>query len=94
MTQSDSLNRRFVLAQRPRGEPDDMTFRLETDDLPTPGKGQMMLGNEYLSLAPYMRSRMSDASSYAAPVEIGAVMVGGTGAQTVSSDLNGFSEGD
>ena len=48
MTQSDSLNRRFVLAQRPRGEPDDMTFRLETEDLPTPGEGQMLLRNEYL----------------------------------------------
>ena len=41
-----------------------------------------------------MRSRMSHAPSYTAPVEIGAVMVGGTGAQIVSSDVNGFSEGD
>ena len=34
----------------------------------------MLLRNEYLSLDPYMRRRMSDAPSYAAPVEIGAVI--------------------
>ena len=94
MTQSNTRNRRFVLAERPKGEPDDNTLRLETDDLPTPGKGQMLLRNEYLSLDPYMRGRMSDAPSYAPPVEIGDVMVGGTVAQVVGSDVHGFAEGD
>ena len=32
-----------------------------------------------------MRGRMSDAPSYAAPVEIGEVMVGGTVSQGVAS---------
>tara|TARA_R110000751_G_scaffold220432_1_gene323081 strand:- start:15883 stop:16914 length:1032 start_codon:yes stop_codon:yes gene_type:complete len=94
MTQSTNTNRRFVLAERPRGEPNDKTLRLETADVPTPGAGQMLLRNEYLSLDPYMRGRMSDAPSYAAPVEIGAVMVGGTVARVVRSDLDGFAEGD
>jgi NADPH-dependent curcumin reductase len=94
MTQSSTCNRKFVLAERPKGEPDDNTLRLETEDLPTPGKGRMLLRNEYLSLDPYMRGRMSDAPSYAAPVEIGDVMVGGTVAQVVSSDVDGFAEGD
>lgn len=94
MTQSESVNRKFVLAARPKGEPDDSTLRLETEDIATPGKGQMLLRNEYLSLDPYMRGRMSDAPSYAAPVEIGAVMVGGTVAQIVSSDVAGFAAGD
>jgi len=94
MTQSTTKNRRFVLAERPRGEPNDKTLRLETADVPTPGAGQMLLRNEYLSLDPYMRGRMSDAPSYAGPVEIGAVMVGGTVAQVVRSDLDGFAEGD
>ena len=94
MTQSSTRNRKFVLAERPKGEPDENTLRLETDDLPIPGKGQMLLRNEYLSLDPYMRGRMSDAPSYAAPVEIGGVMVGGTVAQVVRSDVDGFAEGD
>jgi NADPH-dependent curcumin reductase len=94
MAQSNTHNRKFVLAERPRGEPDDNTLRLDTEDVATPGKGQMLLRNEYLSLDPYMRGRMSDAPSYAAPVEIGAVMVGATVAQVVSSDVGGFAAGD
>ncbi|MFT5732872.1 MAG: NADPH-dependent curcumin reductase CurA [Planctomycetota bacterium] len=94
MTQSHTVNRRIVLAQRPKGEPDDGTLRLESGDLPVPGEGQMLLRNEYLSLDPYMRGRMSDAPSYAEPVAIGDVMVGGTVSQVVSSRVNGFAEGD
>lgn len=94
MAQSKTENRKFVLAARPKGEPDNKTLRLETGNVPTPGMGQMLLRNEFLSLDPYMRGRMSDAPSYAAPVEIGAVMVGGTVAQVVSSNVAGFAAGD
>jgi len=94
MPQSGTENRKFVLAERPKGEPDDRTLRLESEALPEPGKGQMLLRNEYLSLDPYMRGRMSDAPSYAAPVEIGAVMVGGTVAQVIRSDVDGFEQDD
>lgn len=94
MAQTTSQNRRFVLAERPTGKPDSDTLRLETAALPTPGEGQMLLRNEYLSLDPYMRGRMSDAPSYAPPVEIGGVMVGGTVSQVVRSNVDGFAEGD
>lgn len=94
MTQTDTENRQFVLAERPKGEPNDKTLRLETNEMPTAGEGQMLLRNEYLSLDPYMRGRMSDAPSYAAPVEIGGVMVGGTVSQVVTSDVKGFEAGD
>jgi NADPH-dependent curcumin reductase CurA len=94
MPQSETQNRQFVLAERPKGEPTDNTLRLETTEVPTPGKGQMLLRNEYLSLDPYMRGRMSSAPSYAPPVEIGEVMVGGTVAQVVSSGVEGYEAGD
>ena len=94
MTQSSTQNRKFVLAERPKGEPNDNTLRLETESLPSSGKGQMLLRNEYLSLDPYMRGRMNDAASYAAPVAIGKVMVGGTVAQVMVSDLPGFDKVD
>ena len=94
MTQLTDVNRRYVLAERPKGEPNDDTLRLETAERPEAGAGQMLLRNEYLSLDPYMRGRMSDAPSYAAPVEIGEVMVGGTVAQVVTSNVDGFAEGD
>ncbi|MDT0575609.1 NADP-dependent oxidoreductase [Croceicoccus sp. F390] len=94
MTDASRQNRRFVLAERPQGEPDDRTLRLETVPVPQPGAGQMLLRNRYLSLDPYMRGRMSDAPSYAPPVEIGEVMVGGTVSQVESSTVDGFAKGD
>jgi NADPH-dependent curcumin reductase len=94
MTQSCTINRRFVLAERPKGEPTSATLRLETGPVPVPGSGQMLLRTEYLSLDPYMRGRMSDAPSYAAPVVVGAVMEGGTVAEVMASHVDGFKPGD
>lgn len=94
MTQTDTVNRRWVLAERPKGAPNKDTLRLEKAAIPTVGDNQMLLRTEYLSLDPYMRGRMSDAPSYAPPVEIGDVMVGGTVAQVVQSNVAGFAAGD
>ena len=94
MTQTDKTNRQLILAQRPKGEPNANTLRLVESPIPVPAAGQMLLRTEYLSLDPYMRGRMSDAPSYAAPVEIGGVMVGGTVARVVTSNIDGFVTGD
>ena len=87
-------NRRWILAERPKGEPDDNTLRLENAPVPQPGDGQMLLRVEYLSLDPYMRGRMSAAKSYAKPVELGTVMKGGAVARVVFSNHRGFAPGD
>lgn len=94
MPQSPTENRRFVLAERPKGEPTLATLRLETGPVPRPAAAQMLLRTQFLSLDPYMRGRMSDAPSYAAPVAVGAVMEGGTVAQVVASQVAGFAAGD
>ncbi|TWE12743.1 NADP-dependent oxidoreductase [Rudaeicoccus suwonensis] len=84
---------RIVLASRPVGEPTDDDFRIETVDLPQPGDGQALLQTLFLSLDPYMRGRMSDAPSYAAPVEIGQTMVGATVSRVVEAS-DRFQPGD
>lgn len=94
MTQSPDQNRRIVLASRPTGAPSESDFRLESQPLPEPGAGEMLLRTVYLSLDPYMRGRMSDAASYAKPVDVGAVMVGGTVSRVVRSNTDGFFKGD
>lgn len=78
MSLSSKQNRQWVLASRPHGAPTVENFRLEKTSVPQPEEGQLLLRTVYLSLDPYMRGRMSDAPSYSPPVEIGAVMVGGT----------------
>lgn len=87
-------NRRFLLASRPHGEPTAANFRLDSVPVSQPGAGQLLLRTVYLSLDPYMRGRMSDAPSYAPPVEIGQVMVGGTVSRVEASHHPDFSVGD
>jgi NADPH-dependent curcumin reductase CurA len=76
---------RITLAARPVGEPDDSCFHTQVVELPEPQDGQVLLRTVFLSLDPYMRGRMSAARSYAAPVEVGDVMVGGTVCEVVES---------
>jgi len=87
-------NLRIVLASRPVGRPSPDNFRIEQAPVPTPGEGQVLLKILYLSLDPYMRGRMSAAKSYAAPVEIGQVMEGGTVAEVLESRHPDYSPGD
>src|SRR5271169_742642 len=85
---------RIVLASRPVGEPTLDNFRLEELPIPQPGPGQLLLRTLWLSLDPYMRSRMSDAPSYAKPVGIGDVMEGGTVSEVVTSNVPRFAKGN
>lgn len=94
MSQSTTTNRQVVLAERPQGEPTDSSFRIVEGPIPELGAGEMQLRTVYLSLDPYMRGRMSDEPSYAAPVQIGEVMVGGTVSRVVKSNLDRFKPGD
>ena len=69
-------------------------FRLEDYAVPTPGDGQVLLRTIWLSLDPYMRGRMSEGPSYAAPVPVDGVMEGGTVCEVIASNNPGFAKGD
>ena len=86
--------KRVVLVSRPVGEPKASDFRVEDYAPPAPGEGQVLLRTIWLSLDPYMRGRMSDGPSYAAPVPIGGVMEGGTVSEVVASNNPAFTKGD
>ncbi len=47
MGQQKQRNRRWVLASRPHGAPVPENFRLEEDDVATPGEGQVLLRTVY-----------------------------------------------
>jgi NADPH-dependent curcumin reductase CurA len=87
-------NLQVVLASRPIGRPSPDNFELVRTPVPTPGEGQLLLKIRYLSLDPYMRGRMSAAKSYAAPVEIGQPMEGGTVAEVIESRHPDYAAGD
>ncbi len=87
-------NRRIVLAERPHGRATLSSFRLEQVPIPALREGELLLRTLWLSLDPYMRGRMNDAPSYAAPVAIGEVMTGGTVARVERSLNAAFRTGD
>ncbi|KIZ39569.1 MULTISPECIES: NADP-dependent oxidoreductase [Rhodopseudomonas] len=89
-----ALSKRVVLAARPAGEPKPSDFRIEDFATPQPAEGQVLLRTVWLSLDPYMRGRMSDGPSYAAPVPIGGVMEGGTVCEVIASNNPNFAKGD
>ncbi|PJX23613.1 NADP-dependent oxidoreductase [Psychrobacter sp. L7] len=92
--QNQTTNRQIKLASRPTGEPKPENFDMATSDIPAPKDDEMLLRTVYLSLDPYMRGRMSDAKSYADPLEVGDVMMGATVAQVVESNIDNFAAGD
>ncbi|MDE4454188.1 NADP-dependent oxidoreductase [Psychrobacter sp. DAB_AL62B] len=92
--QNQKQNRQIKLASRPHGAPTADNFELAIGDIPTPTDKQMLLRTVYMSLDPYMRGRMSDAASYADPLQVGDVMLGGTVAQVVESNIDKFAVGD
>jgi NADPH-dependent curcumin reductase len=87
-------NLQIVLASRPVGRPSPDNFQFVQAPVPSPGDGQVLLKIRYLSLDPYMRGRMSAAKSYAAAVEIGQVMEGGTVAEVLESRHLDYAAGD
>ncbi|MGK2906487.1 MAG: NADP-dependent oxidoreductase [Desulfuromonadales bacterium] len=94
MPSGESINRRIVLKSRPVGAPAAENFLFEETAMPVPTTGQLLLRTLYLSLDPYMRGRMSDAPSYAEPVAINAVMIGGTVSRVEASLHPDYQSGD
>jgi len=94
MNQNRSINRQITLSSRPHGAPTLSNFNLVESAIPEAGEGEVLLRTIYLSLDPYMRGRMNDAKSYAPPVALGEVMVGGSICRVEVSNHQGFAKGD
>jgi hypothetical protein len=87
-------NKQVLLASRPRGSVTEENFRIVEAPVATPAAGEVLVKNEWLSLDPYMRGRMTDAKSYVPPAPIGEVMVGQTVGEVIESQDPRFKPGD
>ncbi|MFM0018564.1 NADP-dependent oxidoreductase [Paraburkholderia azotifigens] len=88
------INRQILLVSRPQGAASADNFKLVETPLAPLADGEVRVRNHYLSLDPYMRGRMSDAKSYAAPQPLNEVMIGGTTGEVVESKNAAFKPGD
>ncbi len=84
----------IVLASRPKGIPTAANFRFENIELPEIQEGEVLLKGMYYSVDPYMRGRMNDAKSYAAPFDIDKAIAGGVVAKVTASKSAIFKPGD
>lgn len=87
-------NQQILLDNRPEGEAAVSNFKLVETETPALQEGQVLVRHQYLSLDPYMRGRMNDGKSYAAPQPLGEVMLGGTVGEVVESRHAKFQPGD
>lgn len=89
------INRRWVLAQRPQGEPSREDFHLERIDISEEApQGSVLVRNRYLSLDPYMRLRMNEGRSYVPPYRIGEILGGQSIGEVIASGDPDLAPGD
>jgi NADPH-dependent curcumin reductase CurA len=89
------VTREVVLAARPQGVPQESDFELRdaADDAEL-ADGEVLVRNVFVSVDPYMRSRMSGIRTYVGPYEVGDPIDGGAVGRVVASRYEGLSEGD
>jgi NADPH-dependent curcumin reductase CurA len=85
------LNRVWRLSHRPKGEITPDVLSLETEAIPVPADGEVLVRVNYLSLDPTNRIWMSDIPQYMPPVGLGDVMRGIVCGTVIESRAPGFS---
>src|SRR5262245_35076811 len=88
------MNRRWLLASYPEGMPTPANWIMDTQPVPDPGAGQILVKAKWLSVDPYMRGRMRPATNYTKGVAIGEVMQGGGVGEVVVSNHPAWKVGD
>jgi NADPH-dependent curcumin reductase CurA len=88
------MNRCWLLTSYPKGMPSAANWTMDTQPVPDPGPGQILVKAKWLSVDPYMRGRMSPGANYAKGVSLGEVMQGGGVGEVVASNHPAWKIGD
>ena len=91
---ASSVSTQTQLVARPVGWPTAADFRTARVHLPDLAPGQVRVANLFVSVDPYMRGRMNDAKSYAAPYVLGETMSGGGVGRVIASASDAVAVGD
>lgn len=88
------MNKQIILQKRPLGLPTLADFEITSSEISSPADGELLLKSKFISVDPYMRSRMSDAKSYVPPFQVGKPLDGGVVAEVIESRHPDFVAGD
>lgn len=88
------ISRQIHLLRYPSGLPSPSDFTLAEVALPPLNDGEVEVSNQWLSVDPYMRGRMSLAKSYVPPFALNSALDGGAVGTVVASRHPDFAIGD
>ena len=87
------VNRRVILASRPKGVPEPAHFAIDEAPVPDLDQGQFLIRTAFWSVDPAMRGWVNDAPNYSPPVEIGATMRAFAVGEVIASRNPDYPEG-
>ncbi len=90
----NQLSHQIQLLRRPVGMPSLADFTLVEVALPELQEGEVRVTNQWLSVDPYMRGRMSEAKSYVPPFPLNGPLDGGAIGMVEASRHPDFAVGD
>lgn len=91
---ANKSNRQIVIAARPNGDAKLSDFDFVEQAIPSPGEGEILTRNLMISIDPYQRSLMGNASTELPPINLGQPMSGPTVALVEQSRNPNFAVGD
>lgn len=90
----NTISHQIQLLRRPTGLPTPDDFALREVPLPALQEGEVLVTNQWLSVDPYMRGRMSEAKSYVPPFPLNGPLDGGAIGVVEASRHPDFAVGD
>ena len=86
-------NKLVRLVKRPKGFPNEDTWKLDYESINDLSVGEIIIENLYISIDPAMRGWMNEVRSYIKPIEIGEVMRAGSVGKVIHSKNKLYKKG-
>ena len=90
---TEAINRSWLLAKRPHGEPQRSDYEFREGDVPEPGEGEVVVKVFYAAMDPAIRGWMDESGNYFTPIELGAPVTSVVLGRVVKSRFAGLPEG-
>ncbi len=94
MAKPPNMNRRFILTSRPNGLPDSSHFTIESQPVPVPEPGEVLVRILIAALSPWQGQRLKDFENYTVPFAIGELIDCDVLGQVIDGDAGGLIPGD
>ena len=78
----------------PTGNPDLSNFELKEEEIKIDQINNVLVKNEWISVDPYMRARMTEKKNYKPPFQLNMPLEGAAVGKVIESKSNFFSTGD